>query len=62
MWPLYVEARGQDWSASHLQDHQKAMQVPGQNRKRSRAAHGGRAAATRCAMMGVLRPTSRPSA
>lgn len=36
VWPLYIEARQRDWSDSHLQDHHKAMQAPGQKRKRSK--------------------------
>jgi integrase len=36
VWPMYVAARQGDWSESHRIDHDKAMQAPGQKRKRSR--------------------------
>jgi len=35
VWPEYIEARRDDWSASHLRDHYSVMGKPGQHRKRS---------------------------
>ncbi len=35
LWPLYIEDRRADWSAAHLDDHQKALQAPGMDRQRS---------------------------
>ncbi|MFH1886161.1 MAG: site-specific integrase [Pseudomonadota bacterium] len=35
VWPEYIEARCNDWSASHLHDHYTIMQKPGLPRKRS---------------------------
>ena len=34
VWPEYIEARRADWSATHLQDHYKAMRAPGEKRLR----------------------------
>lgn len=36
LWPEYIEANEGRWSDNHRHDHQKAMQAPGQPRKRSK--------------------------
>lgn len=36
VWPEYIASRQGDWSESHRLDHDKAMQAPGEQRKRSR--------------------------
>lgn len=36
VWDAYTAARRRDWSERHFRDHHKAMQAPGQPRKRSR--------------------------
>lgn len=37
VWPEYIAARQHDWSDAHKADHKKAMQAPGEKRKRSKS-------------------------